>query len=361
MRIIKAIFSLLADAGMAWSQDKASLYAAAIAYYMAFSIAPLLVLTIAIAGRVFGQVAVQGEIVAQVEGFIGAEAALLLQNLLSNAVSSSSSFTIISVAVLLWAASGVFNHLKRALDIIYGVIPKQMPGIKGAIHIVRTRALTFLMVFFIGVLMLAALAINTVAATFGTWLAQYFPDLAAINTYVTKFIAPFLMFTLFSILFKMLPDARVAWRDVWLGSLVTTLLFSLGVYLIGIYLTIADVGSVYGAAGSLIIALVWIYYSTQILMFGAEFTKIYANRYGQRIVPRSTATSLAEHYNNIQADDSQEEAPEPEERIYFEAPVQEAIEAPAPRQQKRKQLAAGLIGLAVGLFLAFIGQFIQDD
>ena len=110
---------------MAWSQDKASLYAAAIAYYMAFSIAPLLVLSIAIAGRVFGQVAVEGEIVTQVEGFIGAEAAVLLQNLLRSAEGSSSSFTIISVAVLLWAASGVFNHLKRALDIIYGVIPKQ--------------------------------------------------------------------------------------------------------------------------------------------------------------------------------------------------------------------------------------------
>ena len=159
----------------------------------------------------------------------------------------------------------------------------------------------------------------------------------------------------------MLPDARVAWRDVWLGSLVTTLLFSLGIYIIGIYLTIANVGSVYGAAGSLIVALVWIYYSTQILMFGAEFTKIFANRYGRRIVPRRTATSLAEHYKNLQADDSQEEDPKPEERIYFGAPQQETLEPSGPRQQKRKQLAAGFIGLAVGLFLAFIGQFLQDD
>ena len=361
MRIIKAIFSLLVDAGMAWSQDKASLYAAAIAYYMAFSIAPLLILSIAIAGRVFGQVAVEGEIVAQVEGYIGVEAAVLLQSLLRSAAGSSSSFTLISVAVLLWAASGVFNHLKRALDIIYGVIPKQMPGLSGAIHMVRTRALTFLMVLFMGVLLLFALALNTVAATFGSWLVQYFPDLAAINTYVTQFIAPFLMFTLFSILFKMLTDARVAWRDVWLGSLVTTLLFSLGVYLIGIYLSFANVGSVYGAAGSLIVALVWIYYSTQILMYGAEFTKIYANRYGSRIVPRSTATSLAEHYNQIQVEEAQEEEPEPEERIYFAAHERELVEPPAANQQKRKQLAAGLIGLAVGLFLAFIGQFLNED
>jgi len=361
MRIVKSTFSLLVEAASAWSQDKASLYAAAIAYYMAFSIAPLLVLTIAIAGRVFGQVAVEGQIVAQVDEFIGAEAAVLLQNLLSNAVGRSSSFTLISALILLWAASGVFNHLKRALDIIYGVIPKQMPWVEGAVHFVRTRALTFLMVLFIGLLMLTALALNTIAATFGSWLIQYFPDLAAINTHVSRFITPILVFTLFSLLFKMLPDARVAWRDVWLGSLVTTLLFSFGVYLIGIYLTVASVGSVYGAASSLIVALVWIYYSTQILMFGAEFTKVYANRYGRRIVPRRTATSLAEHYGNIQDIEEPEEEPEPDERIYFAAPEPEPEELAAPRQQKRKQFAAGLIGLATGLFLAFVGQMMKDD
>ncbi len=361
MRIIKAIFSLLADAGLAWIQDKASLYSAAIAYYMAFSIAPLLVLIVAIAGRVFGHVAVEGQIVTQVEGYIGVEAATLLQDILSSAVGNSSGFTLISVAVLLWAASGVFNHLKRALDIIYGVIPKQGAGVKGAIHMVRTRALTFLMVLFMAILMLIALALNTIAATFGSWLIHHFPDLAAINTYVTKFITPFIMFTLFSMVLKMLSDARVAWRDVWLGALVTTLLFSLGVTLIGVYLSLANVGSVYGATGSLIVALVWIYYSTQILMYGAEFTKVYANRYGRRIVPRRSATSLAEHYNNIQSIEPEEEAPMPEERIYFGAAEQEAIEQPAPSHQKRKQLAAGFIGLAVGLFLAFLGQFLRDD
>jgi membrane protein len=148
---------------------------------------------------------------------------------------------------------------------------------------------------------------------------------------------------------------------VWVGSLVTTLFFSLGVYLIGIYLTAANVGSVYGAAGSLIVALVWIYYSTQILMFGAEFTKVYANRHGRKIVPRRTATSLAEHYSSIQTIDEPEEEPEPEERIYFTAPEPEPVEPAAPRQQKRKQFAAGLIGLATGLFLAFVGQMMKDD
>ena len=363
MRIIKAVFSLLVDAGIAWGQDKASLYAAAIAYYMVFSIAPLLVLIIAIAGRFFGEVAVEGQIVAPVENFIGAEAAVLLQNLLSNALNSSSRFTIISVAILLWAASGIFNQLKRALDMIYGVIPKQMPGLTGVIHVVRTRALTFLMVLFMALLLLAALALNTVAGRFGDWLVMYLPDLAALNTYVTRFITPFIMFALFSILFKTLPEAQVAWRDVWLGSLVTTLLSLLGVYFIGIYLSIADVGSVYGAAGSLIVALVFIYYSAQIMMYGAEFTKIYANRYGYSIVPSSTATTLAEHYNNVQEDQLPEEEPEPAplERVYFEPTVSAVDEPSNTGNQKRKQLAAGLVGLATGLFLAFIGQFINDD
>jgi membrane protein len=361
MRILKAVFTLFRDAGVAWMQDKASLFAAAIAYYMVFSIAPLLVFAIAIAGRFFGEVAVGGQIVTQVEQFVGSEAAVLLQSLLQNVVSSSSSYTLISVAILLWAASGVFNHLKRALDNIYGVIPKQMPGLKGALHVIRTRFLTFAMVLFMGLLLIASLALNAVAATLGSFLTDYLPAVADLNTYVTRFITPFIIFLLFSILFKMLPDARVAWRDVWLGTLVTTLLFLLGIYLIGIYLGMTDVGSVYGAAGSLIVFLVWIYYSTQILMFGAEFTKVYANRFGRPIVPRSSATTLAEHYNNILPAQAPEPEPEVQERVYFGAPVQEAVEAPAAQGQRRKQIGAGLLGLAIGLFLGFIGQFLQDE
>ena len=197
MRILKAIFALFVDAGIAWSQDKASLFAAAIAYYMVFSVAPLLVFVIAIAGRVFGQVAVEGQIVAQVEQFVGPEAAVLLQSLLQNAISGSSSFTLISLAVLLWAASGVFNQLKRALDMIYGVIPKPMPQFKAALHFIRTRFLTFAMVIFMGLLLLASLALNAVAATLGSFLTEYLPAVADINTYVTRFITHFIMYLLF--------------------------------------------------------------------------------------------------------------------------------------------------------------------
>lgn len=362
MRVIRNFLNVFVEAALAWSQDKASLYAAAIAYYMVFSIAPLLVFIIAIAGRVFGQAAVEGQIVTQVEAIVGPEAAILLESLLENAISGSSSFTLISMAVLLWAASGVFNHLRRALDIIYGVIPKQIPGFKGFFYMIRHRILSFAMVLIMGALLLGSLAMNAVIVTLDNYLVQYLPEVTTFNTYLTRIITPLVLFMLFTIFFKMLPAARVAWRDVALGALLTTLLFMLGVYVIGIYLSLTDVGSVYGAAGSLIVVLVWIYYSTQIVMYGAEFTKVYANKHGRYIVPRSNATSLAEHYNNISADIETPPEPElelePQERIVFGE--EDLVERPA-QHQGRKQVAAGLLGLAAGLFLGFIAQFLQDD
>ncbi len=297
MQLVRAVLNLLIDAAAAWSQDKASLYAASIAYYMTFSIAPLLVLTISIAGRVFSQAAIEGEIVQQIEAFVGSEAAVLLENLLHNASLGSSSFTIISALILLWAASGVFNHLKRALDIIYGVTPRPMPTTRGCLRALRTRFFAFAMVIFMGILLMVALTLNTVVTTMGSFLVAYFPELAQLNTTISRFIAPSIMFFLFGIIFKTLPEARIAWRDVWLGSGVTTLLFLLGNWFIGVYLRITNVGSVYGAASSLIIMLVWIYYSAQIMLYGAEFTKIYAIRYGGGITPSSQAITLAEYYS----------------------------------------------------------------
>jgi membrane protein len=296
-RAINAVVDLVADSGVAWMRDKASLYAAAIAYYMAFSIAPMLVLTIAIASRVFSQAVIEGELVSQIEIFIGPDVAQLLENLLRNASIGSSSFTVISIVILLWAASGVFNHLKRALDIIYGVTPRPSAPTRGLLNAIRNRFFSFAMVIFMGLLLLAALTLNAVSTAMGSFLVTYFPEFAQTNTVIARFIAPAIMFFLFGIIFKTFPEARIAWRDVWLGAGVTTLLFLLGNYFIGIYLSITHVGSVYGAAGSLIIILVWIYYSAQIVMYGAEFTKIYAIRYGGGIVPRSRAITLAEYYS----------------------------------------------------------------
>jgi membrane protein len=169
---------------------------------------------------------------------------------------------------------------------------------RGVIRAIRTRFFSFAMVLFMGLLLLVALALNTVVTAMGTFLVEYFPELAELNATVTRFIAPTIMFFLFGIVFKTLSEARIAWRDVWLGSGVTTLLFLLGNFFISFYLSISNIGSVYGAAGSLIIMLVWIYYSAQIVMYGAEFTKIFAIRYGGGIVPRSQAITLAEFYSH---------------------------------------------------------------
>jgi membrane protein len=308
VRVLKATLNLFLDAATAWSQDKASLYAASIAYYMTFSIAPMLVLTISIASRVFSQAVIEGQLVSQIDSFIGSEAAILLQNLLRNASLGSSSFTIISVLILLWAASGVFTHLKRSLDIIYGVTPRPMAPSKGFIRALRTRFFSFAMVLFMGLLLLVALALNTVVTAMGTFLVEYFPELAQLNATITRFIAPTIMFLLFGIVFKTLSEARIAWRDVWVGSGVTTLLFLLGNFFISFYLSISNIGSVYGAAGSLIILLVWIYYSAQIVMYGAEFTKIFAIRYGGGIVPRNQAITLAEFYSyHVESSQNNEE------------------------------------------------------
>lgn len=363
MHWLKNFFTILAEAGQAWSQDKASLYAAAIAYYMVFSIAPLLVFMISIAGRVFGQAAVEGQVVAQVTGIIGIEAAALLQSLLENAASGSSSFTLISLAILLWAGSGVFNQLKRALDIIYGVIPKQIPGLKGILFMIRHRFLAFAMVLLMGLMLLAALAVNTVATALDHYLALYLPEFVTINAYIGRILTPIILIVLFAVIFKTLPEAVVAWRDVALGALLTTLLFLLGIFIIRIYLNYTDVGSVYGAASSLIVVLVWIYYSTQILMYGAEFVKVYAGSRGRPVLPSDTAKSLAEHYNNVLPDVVTYSEPEPElePRPVFGEEEEALMVEPSPKPQVRRQAAAALIGLAAGLFLAFIGQFFQDE
>ncbi|MFN2137716.1 MAG: YihY/virulence factor BrkB family protein [Candidatus Promineifilaceae bacterium] len=297
MRIAKAIVNLIVDAAIAWNQDKASLYAASIAYYMTFSIAPLLVLSVAIASRVFTQAVIEGQLVSQIDMFIGSDAAIMLENILRSASIGSSRFTIISILFLFWAASGVFNHLKRALDIIYGVTRRPTEPQRGCLFALRNRFFAFAMVVFMGVLLLAAITLNTLVTAMDSFLVQYLPGLTELNATVTRFISPAIMFFLFGIIFKTLPEARIAWRDVWLGAGVTTSLFLLGNYFIAIYLQFTSVASVYGAAGSLIIILVWIYYSAQIVMYGAEFTKLYAIRYGGGIVPRNGAISLAEYYS----------------------------------------------------------------
>ncbi len=363
MRVLRGFFEVVVEAALSWSKDKVSLFAAAIAFYTIFSLTPLVSLTVALAGLVFGPAAAEGEIVEQISQFLQPEAAILVQDLLETALDSASGVTVISIAIVLFGASGVFNQTKRALDVIFGVLPQADNGLRGLLEYAKTRALTFLMVFVMGFLLIGALALNTIVGIFNDLLLQWIPRLSPLLPSVSLIISPIIMLIFFSVLFKTLPDIRIAWRDVWLGALMTTGLFLLGNYLITFYLfRTGSVASVYGATSSLIVILLWIYYSAQIVLYGAEFTKVYARRFGRGILPSDSAIFIAERYV--------EEMPEMDKVWRFDEPEQmqpelifpESAETPpAPSSSGRKAVAAGLMGLASGLFLGFLASVFRDD
>ena len=282
----RAIVGLLRETAVGYSKGKGSTLAAAIAFRALFSIAPLLVIAVAVAGWVFGEQAVAGELVVQIEGVVGREAAVLVQNLLSNASQGSSGIiaTIISVVILFFGASGLFGQIKVALNQIWGVVPpKAENGLQNVWNVVKARLLTFSLVVFMGVFLLATLAVTTALSALDAYLGGLWAGAGSLVSVVDDLVVVAIMVVLFAIIFKILPDAEVAWRDVGLGALVTAVLFGLGEYLIGLYLTRTSVGSTYGAAGSLVVMLLWIYYSAQIFLIGAEFTQVYANKYGSKV------------------------------------------------------------------------------
>jgi membrane protein len=275
-----------------WNEDKAPRLAAALAYYTIFSLAPLLIIAIALAGLVFGQDAARGEVINQVRGFVGESGAEAVSGLLeaSNKTGGGTLAAVIGFATLLFGAAGVFGQLKDAMNTIWEVAPKPNQGVWGFI---RTNVLSFTMVLAVGFLLLVSLLISTVVNA----LATYFAGGAAQSLFwvVTAFaVQAVITFGLFTLIFKELPDAEIAWRDVFLGAAFTTVLFAIGRYLISFYLAQTATGSTFGAAGSLVVILVWIYFSAQILFFGAEFTQVYARRYGSRIKPAENAVPATE-------------------------------------------------------------------
>ena len=283
----KRFLKLLKLSFQAWQADKASRLAAALAYYTAFSIAPVLLLVIAIAGFFLGQDAARGEVFEQIDGLVGAEGAKAIEAMLENSQDRGSSAiaTLISLSLLIFAASGVFLHLKESLNAIWNVEESMEKG--GIVNTIRSRLLSFSMIPVIGFLLLVSLAISALITGFsniigGSW-QDWFPLIRLLNLAVSFGVISLL----FAIIFKVLPDAEVQWSDVWVGAATTSLLFSIGKWAIGLYLGSSSIGSTYGAAGSFVVLLVWIYYSAQILFFGAEFTQVYANRYGSRISPIS--------------------------------------------------------------------------
>ena len=291
---LQAIWKLLQETFKEWSEDKASRLAAALAYYTIFSIAPLLIIVIAIAGVVFGEDAARGQIVAQIQGLVGKDGAQFIQTAIQNANKPQTGViaSIISVVVLLVGATGLFTELQDSLNTIWEV--KAKPG-RGVNNMIRLRFLSFAMVIGIGFLLLVSLVISTGLTALVKYFGNILPGVDFLWR-IVNFVLSFSITTaLFGLIFKVLPDVKITWNDVFIGSVITSFLFSIGRFLLGQYLGNGSFGSTYGAAGSLVVLLAWVNYAAQILFFGAEFTQVYARRYGSGIVPTKDAIPLSDN------------------------------------------------------------------
>jgi membrane protein len=284
VRLIKTTFDN-------WMEDSALRLSAALAYYSIFSVAPLLVISISVAGLVLGREAVRGEIGPLLQSYIGAQAADAVQSMIQSASKPSEGWlgTIVGFATLMLGASGVFGQLKDALNTIWEVKVVSMGGLMG---FVRTRLLNFGMVLIIGFLLLTSLLLSTALAAVTGYLRQLVglpPFLGVALGFLISFLV---VVILFASIFKILPDAKIEWRYVWIGAVVTALLFEIGKFGLSFYLGRESTASSFGAAGSVVLLLLWIYYASCILLFGAEFTQVYARELGHGIQPAPGAVPV---------------------------------------------------------------------
>ncbi len=257
---------------------------AALAYYTVFSLAPLVLIAISIAGLVFGEKAAQGQIAKQIETAVGSTVADAIQTTLKSASDAAGSTTasIIGVVILFFGAGGVFVQLQSSLNAIWDVPPQKTGGLWG---LIRARLLSFAMVLGVGFLLLVSLVVTTALSAMTSYLA---PGQVAVYQLLNEIISFAFITVLFALIFKYLPECPVRWNDVWIGAAFTALLFILGKYLIGLYLAKGGPASAYGAAGSLVIIILWVYYASQILLIGAQFTQVFAT---ERQVPESLVQS----------------------------------------------------------------------
>ena len=279
--MIKKIWLLIKTTVIAWDNDYAPSMGAALAFYTLFSIAPLLLIVLSIMGFVFGAEAARGEIAQQLQNLMGEQSALAVQALLQNANKPTDGMvaTIVGVLLLLIGATTVFGELQSALDRIWRA-PERRP-ISGIIPFLRSRLLSFGMIFGIGFILMVSLIFNAALLVFSQWWSVQFKWLIIINS--VNLVFSFVMATaMFALIYKYIPSVKIRWSEVWLGALITAALFTVGKYLIGLYMTKSAVASSFGAAGSVVALLVWVYYSAQIFLLGAEFTWAYSTLYGSR-------------------------------------------------------------------------------
>ena len=287
---LREAWGLVRQTFIEWWEDSVSRLAASLAFYTAFALAPLLVIAVRIAGFVFEQKAARSEVSTQLQGVVGPEAAEAIEAMLekmADAGSGGTVATVLGLAFFVYASTSLFAELQDAMNTIWEVKPR--PDV-GWGYTIRRRLMPFAMVLGTGFLLMVSLVLSAALAA----ATRYVGGAGGLGQ-ALNLAASFALFTLlFASIYKVLPDVEIGWRDVWVGAAATAVLFTLGKYLIGLYLARPSVSSVYGAAGSLAILLLWVYYSAQVLFLGAEFTQVFARRHGRRIKPDDDAVRVTE-------------------------------------------------------------------
>lgn len=293
MRISKNKFSsftlIIKDVAAEFSADNIVKYSASLSYYTVFSIAPLLVVLTTLFGFLFGKEAMQGRIYEQLNNFVGSKVAIQVQDIIKNIHLSRNSFvaTVISIIILLIGATSIFGEIQDSINKIWGLKIKQR---KVWWKLILTRLLSFSLIISIGVIMMVSVLLNAVVAALGKFIGKYIAGYSLYFIQISEVLLSLLVLTfLFALTFKILPDAKIHWKDVLFGGFITAILFTLGKMGINFYIQKSNLTSLYGAAGSIIILMVWVYYSSIILYLGAEFTKVYTKLYGKNISPNSYA------------------------------------------------------------------------
>lgn len=326
INVMGSLFRRTVDA---WTEDKVPRHGAALAYYTGLSLLPLLIVIMAIIGLIFGQEAAQGYIIQQMRDLLGPQGGDAIQDMIRRADQPDTGLmaTILGTATLLFAASGVFAQLQDSLNTIWGVGPKPGRGIWG---ILRDRFISFSALLGTGFLLLVSLVLSAGLAALGKWYGRWLPLPELVLQAMDLALSLVVLTGLFAMMFKVLPDAKMAWRDVWMGAALTAVLFTLGKFVIGLYLGKSDIASPYGTAGSMIVLLVWVYYSAQILLFGAEFTQIHANAAGARVRPKAHA--IVTDSNKAQASSGDFAQPQISAPAMHASTGQRSIPAASPRE-----------------------------
>ncbi|HEX8460543.1 MAG TPA: YihY/virulence factor BrkB family protein [Segetibacter sp.] len=287
----KGMIEVLKNAFTGFGDDKVTKLSGSLAYYTVFSMAPLLIVIISLCGLFLGREAVEGKIYNQLTSFVGSDTAAQLQEIIKNASLAGKSrvAAIIGGITLLVGSTTVFAEIQDSINGIWGLKPKPK---RGWLKMLQNRFLSFSVIISLGFLLLVSLGVTTIVDGFSERLRAHFPDVTVVVFYIVNIAITLLVTsTIFAVIFKVLPDAKIKWRDVAAGAIATSILFMLGKFAISFYISKSDVGSTYGTAGSLVVLLLWIYYSSIILYFGAEFTKAYALKYGSEIHPNHYAVT----------------------------------------------------------------------